>query len=166
MVLRKQTIQATLQIPVYKGASKQFIPLTHEISHYHGNDGFGDLHHETVPNLGTIQGPAASKIGELILNNPGQISLICVAPLTNLALALRLYDKLGESIKDLWIMGGNYTAVGNITSSAEFNFYIDPEAAHIVLDTVKKPIYILPWETCLYPNITAVLLFLLWETFI
>lgn len=46
-------------------------------------------------------------------------------------------------------MGGNYRGEGNVTSSAEFNFYYDPEAAHIVLAESKCPIFIVPWETCL-----------------
>ncbi|EFA03941.1 nucleoside hydrolase [Tribolium castaneum] len=141
-------------IPVFKGATKQLIPPTHEIRLFHGKDGFGDLGLKGRPHMEAIKEPAASKIAELIVGNPGEISLICVAPLTNVALALRLYDNFADSIKDLWIMGGNYTAVGNITPTAEYNFYIDPEAAFIVLDTVKKPIFILTWETCLYPKIT------------
>lgn len=46
-------------------------------------------------------------------------------------------------------MGGNSHGVGNVTSCAEFNFYSDPEAAHIVLTESKCPLFILPWETCL-----------------
>ncbi|XP_044268198.1 pyrimidine-specific ribonucleoside hydrolase RihA-like [Tribolium madens] len=148
-----ETVKRT-DIPVFKGAAKQFIPPTHPIKLFHGKDGFGDFMPKGLPNMETVQEPAASLIANIILGDPGEISLICVAPLTNLALALRLYGSFADSIKDLWIMGGNYTAVGNITPTAEYNFYIDPEAAFIVLDTIKKPIFILTWETCLYPKIT------------
>ncbi|EDS30916.1 inosine-uridine preferring nucleoside hydrolase [Culex quinquefasciatus] len=50
---------------------------------------------------------------------------------------------------DLYIMGGNRNGVGNVTKSAEFNFWADPEAAHVVLNTVQCPITVLPWETCI-----------------
>ncbi|KAJ8966093.1 hypothetical protein NQ317_008768 [Molorchus minor] len=80
--------------------------------------------------------------------------MICMGPLTNLALAIKLYNDLCIKIKDVWIMGGNNTAVGNITSAAEYNFYMDPEAAYIVLESLKCPIIILPWETCLLPKIS------------
>jgi purine nucleosidase len=53
--------------------------------------------------------PAAVGVANLVLDNPNQITLICVGPLTNLALSLRLYDSFADSIKELWIMGGNYT---------------------------------------------------------
>lgn len=46
-------------------------------------------------------------------------------------------------------MGGNHSGVGNVTSCGEFNFWSDPEAAHIVLEESKCPIYICPWEVCL-----------------
>jgi inosine-uridine nucleoside N-ribohydrolase len=46
-------------------------------------------------------------------------------------------------------MGGNNKSVGNVTKCAEFNFWYDPEAAKVVLNEAKSPIYILPWETCL-----------------
>lgn len=55
-------------------------------------------------------------------------------------------------------MGGNINGIGNTTSSAEMNFYKDPEAAHIVLSTAECPITLLPWETCLDPDITTVCL--------
>ncbi|KAJ3650753.1 hypothetical protein Zmor_016833 [Zophobas morio] len=142
-------------IPVWRGAGRQFIPIAEGIdSNFHGADGFGGLEYETQPDVSVIRkGPAAAAVADLVLRNPGEITLICLAPLTNLALSLRLYDDFAGAIKELWIMGGNYTARGNVTSTAEFNFYFDPEAAFIVLESITKPIFILTWETCLYPKI-------------
>lgn len=78
------------------------------------------------------------------------MSLICVGPLTNIALCLKMYPQSQENLKDLYIMGGNYEGVGNITKAAEFNTYTDPEAAYIVLDSLstKIPTFIVPWEAC------------------
>lgn len=50
-------------------------------------------------------------------------------------------------------MGGNYHAIGNIRPTAEFNFFVDPEAAFIVLNYIQRPITILPWEACLEENL-------------
>lgn len=72
-----------------------------------------------------------------------------VGPLTNLALGYTMYgEDFGKSIKDVYIMGGNYQGVGNSSRAAEFNFHSDPEAAHAVLLKTRCPITILPWETC------------------
>jgi inosine-uridine nucleoside N-ribohydrolase len=155
-VVRLLELVGRTDIPVYRGAATPLVPPTHEIGLYHGSDGFGGLRHDSTPDLTIIRKePAAVGVANLVLDNPNQITLICVGPLTNLALSLRLYDSFADSIKELWIMGGNYTALGNVTATAEFNFYMDPEAAYIALDTVKKPIFILTWETCLRPKISS-----------
>lgn len=49
-----------------------------------------------------------------------------------------------------------YSAQGNVTAQAEFNFYVDPESVHIVLNNNKKPLWLLPWETCLNSRISHV----------
>ena len=64
---------------------------------------------------------------------PGQVSLVALGPLTNLAIALLADPGLGGRLASLTIMGGNMEAIGNVTPTAEFNFHADPEAAHTVL---------------------------------
>ncbi|KAJ8920672.1 hypothetical protein NQ315_004811 [Exocentrus adspersus] len=142
-------------IPIYKGAKKQFIYPKESISLFHGKDGFGDLDHDKEPDLSIVRNTVSSAaLYEIANKYPNEIYLICIGPLTNLALALKLYEDLDSKIREVWIMGGNATAVGNTTSSAEFNFYVDPEAAYIALECLKVPIFILPWEPCLLSNIT------------
>ncbi|XP_023026570.1 nucleoside hydrolase [Leptinotarsa decemlineata] len=154
-VVRLLQIVDRTDIPVYKGPKYQFILPQTEIEGFHGKDGFGDLKLDEKLDLSIVRPePAAVGIHEIISNNPRQISLICMAPLTNLALTIKLYDDVVEKIKDVWIMGGNCTGVGNISCAAEYNFYVDPEAAYIVLECMKCPIFILPWETCLQPRIS------------
>jgi inosine-uridine nucleoside N-ribohydrolase len=75
--------------------------------------------------------------------------IFAVGPLTNIALLYKLYPEISSKIKALWIMGGNFQGIGNITNCGEFNFWSDPEAAHIVLAESKCPLYIYPWEACL-----------------
>lgn len=109
-----------------------------------------------------------------IFQRPHEISLVCIGPLTNLALAFKTYDDIRDKIKEVYVMGGNYNGefqchswpeaaslwfffsfagVGNISSSAEYNFYTDPEAAYIVLESAKCPITIVPWEACLKESV-------------
>ncbi|XP_072383356.1 pyrimidine-specific ribonucleoside hydrolase RihA-like [Diabrotica undecimpunctata] len=140
-------------IPVFKGARRELI-LLDNIERYHGEDGLGDLYYDSDPDLSIVsKTPAAVAIHDIVDAHPNAVSLICVGPLTNLALSLKLYDDLAAKIKDVWIMGGNYTGVGNVSRAAEFNFHVDPEAAYIALENLKCPIYVLPWETCLLPKI-------------
>lgn len=71
---------------------------------------------------------------DILMKSDGDITLISVGPLTNIAMALRIEPKIAKKIKQIVIMGGGYREV-NITPSAEFNFWIDPEAAKIVFDS-------------------------------
>lgn len=75
--------------------------------------------------------------------------VFAVGPLTNIALLYKLYPGISSKIKALWIMGGNHLGRGNVTKCGEFNFWYDPEAAHIVLEETTCPMFIFPWEACL-----------------
>lgn len=73
---------------------------------------------------------------------------MALGPLTNVALAFKLCPDITSQIKEIFIMGGNCEGVGNVSMSAEFNFYVDPEAAFVVLNMNKCPTYIATWELC------------------
>jgi inosine-uridine nucleoside N-ribohydrolase len=72
-----------------------------------------------------------------VMQNPGQITILALGPLTNLAMAMRLEPAFAKNVKQLVIMGGAIASLpdggGNLTPNAEFNFWVDPEAAKIVL---------------------------------
>ncbi|XP_014472769.1 PREDICTED: probable uridine nucleosidase 1 [Dinoponera quadriceps] len=144
-------------IPVHRGAhsplnSNKYSPGEHEC--YHGVDGFGDVY-TNEPDTSKMQTThAAYALNKYITDKPGLVSLVCLGPLTNIALAIKLYPDFACSLKNLFVMGGNSTGLGNVTSQAEFNFFCDPESASIVFNNVCKPIYLLPWETCLKSRIT------------
>ena len=70
-----------------------------------------------------------------IMEDPGEITLVAVGPLTNIAVAITLEPRIIEEVKEVIIMGGAVTVAGNITSEAEFNIYTDPEAAKIVFNS-------------------------------
>lgn len=63
---------------------------------------------------------------------------------------MKTFSDFSELIKDIYVMGGNYTATGNCQSEcAEFNFFADPEAAYVVLRNSKCKLTIVPWEACM-----------------
>jgi inosine-uridine nucleoside N-ribohydrolase len=82
---------------------------------------------------------AANFIGETVLKYPGDVSIVAVGPLTNVAMDLKLYPEIADNVKEIIVMGGGIGRLprgeGNITPSAEFNFWVDPESAKIVLQS-------------------------------
>ncbi|XP_058444818.1 nucleoside hydrolase-like [Malaya genurostris] len=149
-VIRVLTAIGRTDVPVFKGAVEPLItPAPVRENPFHGVDGFGDLNLE-IPDESLVRTEhAVNEIARRIRTESGALSLIFIGPLTNLALCLKLYPDVCDQIKHLYIMGGNRYGMGNVTSSAEFNFWTDPEAANIVFNCIRCPITVLPWETCL-----------------
>ena len=117
---------------VYQGANK---PLEREITNYpsfiHGHDGLGDTNHpQSKFNASKLD--AAQFIINEINENSGNINLVAVGPLTNIANAIKQDPSIANKVNSLLIMGGSWLAGGNITPVAEANIYNDPEAAEIV----------------------------------
>ncbi|XP_034153541.1 inosine-uridine preferring nucleoside hydrolase [Esox lucius] len=139
-----------LEIPVFQGAAKPILGNVISAGHFHGEDGLGDVPDPNAPGLDMLQkeGAVAAMI-RIVNENPKEVSLVATAPLTNLALAVRMEPSFPSKLKDLYIMGGNIESRGNTTMCAEFNFAADPEAAYIVLNDYLCPTYIASWEfTC------------------
>ncbi|KAI6244337.1 Inosine/uridine-preferring nucleoside hydrolase [Aphelenchoides fujianensis] len=80
------------------------------------------------------EGHAVDELVRRIMAAPGEITLIAQAPLTNIALAYLREPRIAKALKHLWVMGGTDNGVGNVTPAAEYNFYVDPEAAKIVVN--------------------------------
>lgn len=80
-----------------------------------------------------------------IMAQPGEVTLVAVAPLTNVALAIRKEPRIVDAVRNVIIMGGALRADGNTTPLAEFNVYVDPHAAHIVFHS-GMPITLIPWD--------------------
>ncbi|KAL3856548.1 hypothetical protein ACJMK2_011286 [Sinanodonta woodiana] len=136
-----------LDIPVYRGSSKSLAGIVLEASYYHGKDGLGDSYLSKDMDMGLLQRePAAVAMVSLINKYPGEITLVALAPLTNVALSLRLDPSFGNKLKEVFIMGGNTEGRGNSTVSAEFNFGADPEAAFVTLSDLPCPVTMIPWE--------------------
>jgi purine nucleosidase len=74
------------------------------------------------------------KMVELVKKYPNEVDFLCIGPLTNLGLAIRLDPNLPTLANSITIMGGSEMAKGNTTRTAEFNFWADPESAQIVME--------------------------------
>jgi len=123
--------------PVFPGAAAPLVaPLT-DASAIHGKDGFGDVGLAPAERSAE-QEHAARAIIRLSQEYEGELLLVALGPLTNLALAVKLDPQLPQRIRRLVVMGGAVAARGNITPAAEFNIAWDPEAAHIVFSAFRK----------------------------
>jgi purine nucleosidase len=119
-------------VPVFGGAERPMKRPPAGAGEFHGPEGLGDL--EPFEPAGIIgDGPAANAIVDLVMRRPEKsVALAMLGPLTNLALALRREPRLAERLGPVAIMGGARSEGGNITPSAEFNIWADPEAAAVV----------------------------------
>jgi len=125
-------------IPVAMGAASPLNqPLEHVLSH-HGLDGLGQCG-LPAPVTPLFPAKAWDFLAQLVLDAPGELTLVATGPLTNLAYALELHRELPELLAKLVLMGGAYGLTphgkGNRTPFAEFNVWQDPEAAHIVFNS-------------------------------
>ena len=140
-------------IPVYSGASEPLVAAFDNVDDepdFHGKDGFNDVEFDAKPNVARIQSEGAvDGIRKIIsMNNPREVTLVTLGPLTNVALAFKLDPNIPSMLKEIYMMAGNTEGLGNSSISAEFNFDADPEAAHIVLDKTVCPTYVAPIELC------------------
>ena len=131
--------------PVYRGMEH---PLENPEAFYapevHGADGLGGM--DLPPSPRPVEGKhAVDAIIDLVMANPGQIEIVTCGPLTNLAVALRKAARLAENIKKVWILGGSARGTGNMTAYAEYNVYVDPEAASIVLNAGMDTVWV-TWD--------------------
>lgn len=130
--LRLLEIAGRADIPVAKGAEHPLAGLfTEPATMVHGEDGQGNVF-LPPPTTQPVDIPAARFIVEQVMAAPGEIALVPVGPLTNIALALRLEPRIVDRVKQVVLMGGNALVPGNITPAAEANIYHDPEAADVV----------------------------------
>ncbi|MGB3532951.1 MAG: nucleoside hydrolase [Microcoleaceae cyanobacterium] len=122
-------------------------PEIGDASFIHGVDGLGDLA-ATLPacHLQFEKAPASELVLIEKLNQfPGEITLICLAPLTNLAAAEKQSPGILKKAREIIIMGGAFTGAGNVTPQAEFNIVYDPDAAEVVFNS-REDLVILPLD--------------------
>lgn len=133
--------------PVFAGADAPLVFPARDAAYVHGRDGFGDTGY--TPAARKVEAEhAALAILRLSHQYAGQLLLVALGPLTNLALALKLDPTLPQRVARCVVMGAAVSAHGNITSAAEFNIAFDPEAAHIVFSSFPK-VELADWEAVL-----------------
>lgn len=135
--------------PVFAGCATPLVRLPEEDAAFvHGRNGLGDVGF-AEPRAASSDEAAALALLRLTRERPGEVTLVALAPLTNLALALRLDPTLPARVKRLVVMGGAVTGQGNTGRvPAEFNVGFDPEAAHVVFEAFES-FDLVDWELTL-----------------
>lgn len=140
--------------PVASGADTPLQAPLRTAQHYHGEDGLGGLSRfrksdgsprYADPIASPAQQGAPALIVDLIASTPGEIALICLGPLTNLAMAIQSAPAEMAKVKEIIVMGGAIQVPGNVTPVSEFNVYVDPHAAALAFAS-GLPITLVPLD--------------------
>ena len=116
-------------VPVFAGAERPLVREPMGAGEFHGPEGLGDLE-PFEPDAPLADGHVVEAIADLVMGRPkGTVALAVMGPMTNLALALRREPRLAGWLGPVVVMGGARSEGGNITPSAEFNIWADPDAA-------------------------------------
>jgi purine nucleosidase len=132
------------EVPVYRGMPAPLSRPLETAQFVHGQDGMGDI---GLPLSG--RQPSGENAIQVIIDTihrfAGDIKLVTLGPLTNIATALRQDPSISNEVMQCVIMGGTGTGHGNITPVGEYNFWADPEAAKIVFES-GMPIQMVGWD--------------------
>jgi len=130
--------------PVYAGMTKPLFRPHFTSHHIHGEDGMGDMNLPD-PQLSVEETHAVDALIDYSYRFSGQLEIVTLGPLTNLAMAILKDPNFASNIKQVYVMGGSGLTPGNITPLAEFNFYVDAEAVHLVLQS-GLPLTVVGWQ--------------------
>jgi purine nucleosidase len=130
--------------PVYRGADRPRERELHTGQAVHGDDGMGDIG-LLLEGRRAADGDAAQVLVDAIEERPGELTLVTLGPLTNVAAAFELAPAAARQLRSLVVMGGTADHRGNITAVAEYNVWADPEAAAIVFDS-GAPLTMVGWD--------------------
>ncbi len=121
-------------VPVFAGAAGPLVRTLETADWFHGADGLGDHGYAASALRQSETMPAAEAIVATVLASPG-IEIVTLGPLTNLALALAAEPRIADLVSRCVVMGGAPCCEGNVTPAAEFNIWVDPEAARRVFQS-------------------------------
>ena len=141
--LKTLEVAGRLEIPVHVGAAGPMTRVAEYATYVHGADGLGDQNYPQVGQSSPVSALQATL--RCLREHPGQITWIALGPLTNVATAILADPATCALAKELVIMGGVSDGVGNVTPAAEFNIWVDPEAARVVLRS-GLPMRIVGWD--------------------
>jgi inosine-uridine nucleoside N-ribohydrolase len=131
--LRLVEIAGRKDIPVAGGASHPLVRRSVTAAYAHGENGLAGVEFPAA-RIQPVTEHAVDLMTRIVRNHPGEVTIVAVGPLTNVALALGADPDFPKMVKQIVLMGGSLTG-GNVTPAAEFNFYVDPEAAAAVFDS-------------------------------
>lgn len=120
------------------GSADETHPATQVADFVHGKDGLGDCGFVREPAAKALECSAAHFMCEMVTKHPGEITVLAIASLTNVALAMVLDRHFNEKVAEVVFLGGAYRVQGNINPAAEANLWHDPEAADAVFTHCTK----------------------------
>jgi purine nucleosidase len=135
-----------VDVPVYSGLPD---PMLREASYayfFHGPDGMGDMNYPQPNGLVESQHAVHAFI-DAVRAASGELTLVTLGPLSNIATAVNLAPDIVDKISMCYVMGGAAAVLGNVTPAAEYNIWVDPEAANIVFHS-GIPVLMVGWELC------------------
>jgi purine nucleosidase len=135
---------AGADVPIIPGVALPLIRPPFTAPETHGEGGLGNAR-LTAQRSRAADDHAVDYLVRTIMRSPEPVTLVAVAPLTNVALAIRREPRIVDRVREVIVMGGAFDVPGNTTPLAEFNIYVDPHAAHIVLHS-GLPLTIIPWD--------------------
>lgn len=132
------------EVPIHAGRTAPMMRPLETAQFVHGEDGMGDI---GLPLGGRTPAgdDAIGVITNTILASPGEVTLVTLGPLTNVAIALLNEPGLGDAVEHCYVMGGVGAGVGNVSPLAEFNLWADPEAARVVFRS-GMPLTMVGWD--------------------
>lgn len=132
------------KVPVYPGCREPLMKLYRSVPEVFGADGMGNSYFPQARQRPEAR-HAVDAIIELAHRYEGELEVIALAPLTNLAVALSRDPSIARKFKAIYYMGGTLHAIGNVTMGAEYNAWVDPEATRIVFHSGAN-LMLIPWE--------------------
>ena len=133
------------EVPVYEGTAVPLLREVYRAEFFHGPDGMGEMYYP-APKRPAEPTHAVEALIKHIEANPGVI-LVTLGPMTNVALAVTQAPHIVKNVSRCIVMGGAACTVGNITPTAEYNIWVDPEAARVCFRS-GLPIEMVGWELC------------------
>lgn len=123
-----------IDVEVARGATLPFYPRGDYYGPTHGKTGLGDVVIPDAKETSFSRDIAPEVIRRIAEEENGELELLVIGPMTNIAIAISLYPQLKQQIKHIWFMGGA-VAGGNVSSTAEFNIWVDPTSAKMVTES-------------------------------
>lgn len=132
------------EVPIHAGCRQPMLRAWTSAEDVHGDGSGGLSMHLSSTRVSDEHGVDA--LLRITAESPGEVSIVAIGPLTNIATACVLDRSFPSRVKSLYLMGGSNNGIGNITAAAEYNLYTDPEAAQIVLEAGFGDLRILTWD--------------------